>query len=118
MLVALTIMSAGIAVLFAILGQTLTRNREIESRMAARVLATRLLTQAQAAPTIQLGETAGQMKNGLAWRLDVARYGSDQDVQAWPAAAATMTATVRWGDAPNQSLSLSGLRLAPKDQKP
>jgi len=118
MLVALTIMSAGVAVLFAIMGETLARNRDIQSRIAARVLASRLLTEAETAPQIQLGETTGAADGGLDWRLDVARYGNDQDIQSWPAAPATLTITVRWGSEPAQSLTLSALRLTPKEQRP
>ncbi|MBV8978726.1 MAG: type II secretion system protein [Alphaproteobacteria bacterium] len=118
MLVALTIMSAGVALLFAIMGKTLTRDRDIQSRMAARVLAVRLLNQAETAPDVRFGQRSGTGEGGLSWTLDVAPYGGDEDVQAWPAAAAALTAKVRWGREPTQSLALSSLRLVPKEQRP
>ncbi|MBV9992286.1 MAG: type II secretion system protein [Alphaproteobacteria bacterium] len=118
-LVALTILSVGLAVLFGIFGNSLSRSRETQSRLEARALATSLLADSESAPALAYGERNGRTGSGLAWRVRVQRYGNDKDLQAWPAAAARVTATVSWGDGGNgQTLSLSTLRLLPKDSAP
>lgn len=117
-LVALTILAVALTVLFAIFGQSLARSRETQSRMEARTFAAALLAQAENAATLSYGARSGRMASGMDWRLDVRRYGDDKDIQAWPAAAAQLTATIRWGDhGPGQTLRLSTLRLLPKEAR-
>jgi general secretion pathway protein I len=118
-LVALTILSVSLTVLFAIFGHSLSRARETQSRMEARALAESLLAQAETAPTVAFGETSGRTPSGLEWQFDVRHYGDDQDTQAWPAAAAEMTATVRWGGkGSGQTFALTTLRTLPKGRGP
>lgn len=118
-LVALTILSVALAVLFGIFGHSLSRSRETQSRLEARALATSLLAQADKAVALAYGETRGRTGSGLAWRLNVRRYGDARDVQAWPAATAQVTATVSWGDGGRgQTFELSTLRLMPKESTP
>ena len=118
-LIALTILSVALAMLFGIFSHSLSRSHETQSRLGARALATSLLAQADKTTAIAYGETHGRTSSGLDWRLDVSRYGDDRDVQAWPAAVARVTATVRWGDhATGQTFALTTLRLMPKDKSP
>jgi general secretion pathway protein I len=118
-LVALTILAVALTSLFAIFGNSLARAREAQSRMEARALAQSLLAQAETQPTVTFGETSGRTPSGMDWRFDVRRYGDDKDTQAWPAAAAEMTATVRWGDRTDgQSFALTTLRTVPKERLP
>jgi general secretion pathway protein I len=118
-LVALTILAVALTSLFAIFGNSLARAREAQSRMEARALASSLLAQAETQPTVTFGETSGRLASGMEWRFDVRRYGDDQDTQAWPAAAAEMTATVRWGDKTDgRSFALTTLRTVPKERLP
>jgi len=114
----LTILAVSLSVLFAVFSHSLSRNQESQSRMAARTLAASLLAQAEAAPALSMGETEGHAKGGLQWHLDVRPYGSEQDRQAWPANAAQVSATVVWGErGPGQTLTLSTLRLLPREPK-
>jgi|HubBroStandDraft_5_1064220.scaffolds.fasta_scaffold22871_4 general secretion pathway protein I len=118
-LVALTILAVALTMLFAIFGHSLSRAREAQSRMEARALAESLLAQAETAPTVAFGETSGRAPSGMEWQFDVRPYGGDSDTQAWPAAAAEMTATVRWGDkSSGQTFALTTLRLVPKENGP
>jgi general secretion pathway protein I len=118
-LVALTILAVALTSLFAIFGNSLARAREAQSRMEARALAENLLAQAETQPTVAFGETAGRTPSGMEWHFDVRHYGDDKDTQAWPAAAAEMTATVRWGDkGDGQSFALTTLRTVPKEHAP
>ncbi len=117
-LVALTILSVALGVLFGIFGHSLSRGRETQWRLEARALATSLLAQADKQPMLAYGETHGRTGAGLDWRLSVKRYGDERDVQAWPAAAARVTATVSWGDGTGQTFSLTTLRLLPKEKSP
>src|SRR5262249_19059237 len=118
-LIALTILSVALAVLFGIFGNSLSRSRETQSRLEARALATSLPAQADKATAITYGETHGRTGSGLDWRLAVSRYGDERDTQAWPAAAARVTATVSWGDhGTGQTFALTTLRTMPKDKTP
>jgi len=117
-LVALTILAVALTVLFSIFGNSLSRSRETQSRMEARTLAAGLIERAEAAPTVAFGESTGRSASGLEWQFDVRPYGDDKDLQAWPAAAAQMTATVRWGDkGSGQTFTLTTLRLVPKEPR-
>lgn len=118
-LVALTVLGVALTVLFAIFGHSLARSRETQSRLEARALATSLLAQAEASPRLSFGDSSGRMNSGMEWQLDVRPYGDDKDRQAWPAAAAQVTATIRWGDRDSgQTLTLSTLHLLPKEARP
>lgn len=115
-LVALTILAVSLTVLFAIFGHSLERNQESQSRMAARTLAQSLLAQAESSSTLSVGEITGHAQPDLDWRLDIRPYGTDKDREAWPAGAAEISATVVWGGrGPGQTLTLSTLRLLPKN---
>jgi general secretion pathway protein I len=118
MLVALTILAVAIAAVFSAFASSAARTRETQSRMTARNLAAALLTQAEIAPALSYGETHGRLPSGMEWRFDVRRYGDAKDAQAWLAAAAEMTATVRWGDESGQTFTLRSLRLLPKERTP
>lgn len=122
-LVALTILGVALTVLFGIFGHSLSRARETQSRLEARTLAASLIAQAETVPSLALGDQGGKVSSGTAadmdWRVSVRSYGGDKDVEAWPAAAAQVSATVRWGDrGPGQSLTLRTLRLLPKKPQP
>lgn len=116
-LVALTVLGVALTVLFGIFGHNLSRSRETQWRMEARTAAAALLAQAETAPALRYGETRGHLNSGLDWRLNVRRYGDDKDRQAWPAAAAQVTATIVWGTGDGQSFTLSTLRLMPKEAR-
>jgi len=118
-LIALTILSVALAMLFGIFSHSLSRSQETQSRLEARALATSLLAQADKATAIAYGETHGRTGSGLDWRLNVSRYGDARDTQAWPAAAARVTAAVSWGDhGSGQTFTLTTLRTMPKDKSP
>ncbi|HWA90947.1 MAG TPA: type II secretion system protein [Rhizomicrobium sp.] len=118
-LVALTILGVALTVLFGIFGHSLSRARETQSRLEARTLASSLLAEAETAPALAYGDRGGRVQSGMDWQLSVRPYGDDKDLQAWPSAAAQVSATVRWGDrGPGQSLTLTTLRLLPKKTQP
>lgn len=118
-LVALSILGVTLTVLFAIFGHSLDRSRETQSRLEARTAASALLAQAETVATLRYGDSNGRLSTGMDWTLNVRPYGSDEDAKAWPAAAAEVTATVRWGGrGPGQSFTLRTLRLLPKDHMP
>lgn len=117
-LVALTVLGVALTVLFGIFGHSLSRSRETLSRLEARTAAAALLAQAETAPALKYGETQGHLSSGLDWRLSVRPYGDDKDRQAWPAAAAQVVATIRWGEhGDGQTFTLSTLRLMPKESR-
>ena len=117
-LVALTILAVALTAVFAVFASSAARTRETQSRMEARNLAAALLTQAEIAPTLSYGETHGRLASGMEWSFDVKPYGDARDEQAWLAAAAEMTATVRWGGEDGQTFTLRSLRLLPKGRGP
>lgn len=115
-LVALTVLGVALSVLFGIFGHSLSRAQETQARMQAREAASALLAQAETAADLRYGERSGHLSSGLDWQLDVRPYGNDSDRQAWPAAAAQLTATISWGaHAEGQTFRLTSLRLMPKE---
>src|SRR5579871_3391394 len=113
-LVALTILSISLAVLLAIFLQGLDRARESSNEASARVLAQSLLTQANAAPNLSFGASAGKI-NAFSWRTQVLPFGTAADRSAWQTNPAQIVATVSWrGDGGLRSVRLSTLKLLPK----
>jgi prepilin-type N-terminal cleavage/methylation domain-containing protein len=116
-LVSLTILSIALSVLFAIFGQSLDRNREARLKGEARALAQSLLAQAETSDALVPGETTGRTEQGLDWRLTVKPYGQDEDRRAWTTNPAQIWATVSWGNGSGHALTLSTLRMLPKEKK-
>jgi general secretion pathway protein I len=114
-LVALTILSISMAVLLSIFLQGLDRARESSNEASARVLAQSLVTQAKAARNLAFGTSTGKT-NGFLWRTRIVPYGSPADRAAWQTSPAQIVATVSWrGDGGERSVSLSTLKLLPKN---
>jgi prepilin-type N-terminal cleavage/methylation domain-containing protein len=116
-LVSLTILSIALTVLFAIFGQSLDRNGEARRRLEARALAQSLLAQAETSEALDTGDTAGRTASGLEWRLVVRPYGSPEERKAWAQNPAELWATVSWGSGTGHALTLSTLRILPKENK-
>ncbi len=116
-LVSLTILSVALTVLFAIFGQSLERNGEARRRQEAREVAQSLLAQAETSEALAPGETAGRTASGLAWRLVVRPYGNADERQAWTENPAELWATVSWGNGSGHALTLSTLRMLPKEHR-
>jgi general secretion pathway protein I len=93
-LVALTILSLSLAVLFAVFSQGIARTHDAEREMAARTLAKSLLEQAKAYAT-PFGDQSGQAPGDLSWQLHVTPFPQHDDKIA-SAHAAVVTATVSW----------------------
>ena len=91
-LVALTILSLSVAVLFGIFSACLDRTRDDARADEARVLAERLLAEAETSPPDN--DRHGVDPSGLHWALHVAPQGRG-DVPAQPALE-TLRATIAW----------------------
>jgi len=113
-LLALTILSISLGVLFAIFSQSLERARTNRSEMQARVLAQSLLEQTSAAGLVHAGVFHGRDHDGLSWTLRVEPYGSAEDRAAWHVVPVTVSATVAWSDARERALTVKTLALAAK----
>jgi general secretion pathway protein I len=79
-------------------------------------LAQSLLAKVGTELPVQQGQTAGELADGLRWRLRMEPYGDSVDRQQWPLGAFTVSAEVTWGDhGQEHSVALTTLRLAPKE---
>lgn len=114
-LVALTILSISLAAILRVLAVTLDRTRESQAGTIAISLAQTLVAQAGSSIRPRLGESTGEFPGGFRWRLEVQTYGSAEDQTAWPSNAVSLSASVTWGQG-NKSVTVSTLRLAPKDR--
>lgn len=117
-LVALTILSISLGVLFAIFSRSLDRARTNRGEMQARVLAQSLLEQTAVADLVHVGVTQGHDSNGLSWTLRVEPFGSAEDRATWHLKPVAVAATVTWSDAQEHSLTLKTLRLAAGEPPP
>jgi prepilin-type N-terminal cleavage/methylation domain-containing protein len=111
-LIALTIFSTSMVVLLGALSQSLSRARESERAMTARVFAQSVLVRLEAGPAPKFGETSGRSEDGLNWTVDIAPYPQHDDSHA-VLHAAVMSVTVSWHDG-KRSLTLNTMRLGPK----
>jgi general secretion pathway protein I len=113
-LVALTILSLSLAVLFGIFSQSIARIHDTEQEMAARTLAHSLLAQTNAYGS-PYGEQSGSVAGGLSWRLRIAPYPQhDDQIAAVHVAIVSVTVTWRRSGA-DRSLTLTTLQTRPKD---
>jgi type II secretion system protein I len=111
-LVALTIFSTSMVVLLGALSQSLSRARDSERAMAARVLAQSTLARLETGPPPTFGETTGRSEGGLNWTVDITPYPQHDDSHA-NLHAAIVSVTVSWQDG-KRSLALNTIRLGPK----
>lgn len=115
-LVALTILGMSLAVLLAIFSQALMREHGRDQALAARTLASALIAQAVAVPSVATGETRGQAAPNLSWRLRIEPYGRTADTSSTEASPVRVSATVVWpGGSQPQALTLTTLRLTSKE---
>lgn len=110
-LVALTILSIGLAALFGAFSQSMASAREAQLSMRARMLAQGALERSMVAGTLQPGVQQGTSSDGLSWRVEIARdTASGSTLQP-----VRVAVTVSWsaGGLPH-NLTLSGLRFSRK----
>jgi general secretion pathway protein I len=115
-LVALTILSVSVAVLFGIFAEGLARTQEAEHEMAARTLAQSLLAQTNAFGNVPFGVQSGRAPHALAWELRVAPYPQNNETTA-AVHAAIVSATVSWHESgSDKSLTLTTIQMHPVQQ--
>ena len=115
-LVALTILSLCLAIIYSVFSVGLRGRRAAEDYEQATQLAESKLDSVGVDEPIQEGITAGQFNDRFSWRTVVAPYreiGRDEskDVRRRPM---TVSVTVSWGDPDQRSVTLSTLRLVPR----
>jgi type II secretory pathway component PulJ len=115
-LVALTILGLSLAAIFAIFSQSLSREHVRDDAFRAQRLAQSLIAEAITAPTLQAGARSGKTE-GLSWQVRVAPYAASDDWTAPGLHTAQVNVRVTWpGMTRPQSLTLSTLRLMPREQ--
>ena len=113
---ALAILALSLGVLLGLLSDGLRRTGQAEAMAEAGSLAQSLLARVGTELPIQPGVTAGELPNGVRWRLQMEPYGDAGDRRAWPVDAYVVSAEIAWGDgAQERSVTLTTLRLAPKE---
>lgn len=114
-LVAIAILGLSLSVLLGTFTLALDRARESRTKEAAQALAQALLLRVETAAPDDIRPEAGA-QSPLYWRIAVQDFGSAEDRQSWKERALQVRVTVFWNDhARKRSLSLSTLRLLPKD---
>ena len=116
-LVALTVLSLSLAIIYAVFSASIRGNRLAEEYEQATLIAESKLNAMGIAEPIQEGSTSGSWNDQFRWNAVVAPYheqGRDEtkDVLRRPL---TVTVTVSWGDpGEEKSVALTTLRLVPK----
>jgi general secretion pathway protein I len=116
-LVALTVLSLALAIIFAGVSQNLRSRRAALHYQQAMLLAESKLASIGLETPLQEGELAGAFSDQFRWRTLVTPYHeegrTEQDTA--PVRPLVVTVTVLWGSAGDErSVSLSTLRLAPR----
>jgi general secretion pathway protein I len=119
---ALAILALSLGVLLSAISDGIRRTGQAEKMAEAGSLAQSLLAKVGTELPVQQGQTAGELADGLRWRLRMEPYGDSVDRQQWPLGAFTVSAEVTWGDAgiwgdhgQEHSVTLTTLRLAAKE---
>lgn len=116
-LVALTVLSLSLAIIYAVFSASIRGNRVAEEYEQATLIAESKLNSMGIEEPIQEGSTSGNWNDRFRWNAVVAPYheqGRDEtkDVLRRPL---TVTVTVSWGDPGDvKSVALTTLRLVPK----
>jgi prepilin-type N-terminal cleavage/methylation domain-containing protein len=117
-LVSLTILGVGLAVLLQIFAGGLDVSRETQAEMNAAGLARSLLDELGTLRPLQEGDVSGQFDEQYSWQVRAQHYGSYDERQSWSANPLLVTVVVRWQDgAQPRSLSLTTLRFAGPESK-
>ena len=110
MIVSLAILSIALGVLFASFSRDMDRQALDREQMQARLLAQSLLAERAGGSDLTSGVTRGLSQSGMAWRVTVEPFGTDEDRKAWRFAPARVTARVQWFDGRVRTVSLTTLR--------
>lgn len=113
-IVALAILGLSLTVLFAIFSQSIARIRVNETRESERLLAQSLLQRTMLSDPIP-ADSAGRT-DGFLWHVHIAPFGSEDDAHNWPQSAHEVTVTVAREGHPGDHVTLSTLRLGPKER--
>ena len=110
------ILALALSVLMSAISDGLRRSARSEMEAAAGALAQSLLAKAGTEMALGTGARDGQ-QDGLLWRLQMAPFGDSSEQQHWPVGAYLVTAEVHWrGTSGDRSLTVSTLRIGPKEQ--
>lgn len=115
-LIAFAILAVSLGFLMHVIANVLSRTAEADLRSGAVQLSQTLLDRVGVDLALVDGTRDGDSGSRYHWRLKIDPYGDADDRLNWPVAAHQITVTVSWGD--NGSLSLSTLKLGPKDSAP
>jgi len=115
-LVAFAILAVSLGFLMHVIANVLSRTAEADLRSGAVQIGQSLLDRVGVDLALTDGTSDGESSNRYHWRLKIEPYGDADDRLNWPVVAHQVTVTVSWGD--NGDLSLSTLKLGPKDLSP
>src|SRR5262245_11685909 len=118
-LVALSILSLICGYLLSVVSDGTARMRDARALSVATAAARSLLAQVGRELPLLTGERFGTIEHDLPWRMRVERFGELADRTEWPVAGYHVVVEVRWKAEPySRFVTLTGLRLAPKDVRP
>lgn len=112
MLVALTILSIGLAGLFSIFSTGLHRVDDTRAMRDATALAQSLIAQVGTEIPLTEDKKIGTTPDGLRWKVTMKPYGDAGATQFLPVNAYEISIDVTWGTGSTHDLTVSTLRLA------
>ena len=116
-IVAIGILSLTLTVLLNVITNSIRQTIQAERMAEAGSLAQSLVATLGTERPVREGRDAGQVPNGLRWRLNLQPFGDGADRQQWPVGAYKVSVEVRWDDGRSERLfALTTLRLAPREE--
>lgn len=112
-LVAFALLAISLGFLMHVIANVLNRTSEADLRSGAVQVGQSLLDRVGVDLPLEDGSSGGESGSRYRWQLEIGPYGDEDDRRSWPVVAHQVTVTVTWGE--NGSLSLSTLKLGPKD---
>jgi general secretion pathway protein I len=105
--------------LIPVFGDVLDRNFRADSQATAASLAQSLTARLGLDLPLAPGMSSGNLENGYRWELEISPYGETPDRDAWPMVPYQIEAKVLWtAGADERSITLTTIRLGPKDAAP
>lgn len=109
-LIALTILTIALTVIFRVLGTQLIYSAKNAAEDETVLAMRSVLEGAAASAPLQEGETTGAAGNRIRWRLTVRPFGSEDEQAVWPVSAFELTVTAQ-NNAGGNPISMSTVRL-------
>ena len=104
LMVALVILALGVVLLTGALSDSVSRATHAEKEAVAVRMAETWLARLGTDRPVTPGVTSGQA-DGILWTQEIAPYGNDTELAAWPVKPASVTLTLEWPESGHRHLA-------------